>query len=101
VLVFPEGGRSHNGQLRPFKEGGAHLAIRAGVPLIPLVLIGTREVLPFGGRIVRPSHVTLRILKPIETQGLALKDRGLVTDHIRELILNELESHQPEPQPVG
>jgi 1-acyl-sn-glycerol-3-phosphate acyltransferase len=90
LLIFPEGGRSHDGQTRPFKEGGAYIAIRAGVPLIPLVLIGTREVLPFGGGIVKPGHVTLRILKPIPTAELNLKARGVLTDQIRELIVNEL-----------
>jgi 1-acyl-sn-glycerol-3-phosphate acyltransferase len=90
LLIFPEGGRSHDGQTRPFKEGGAYIAIRAGVPLIPLVLIGTREVLPFGAGIVKPGHVTLRILKPIPTAELNLKARGVLTDQIREMILNEL-----------
>ena len=101
LLVFPEGGRSHDGILRPFKEGGAYIAIRAGVPLIPVVLIGTREVLPFGGGIVKPGHVTLRILKPIPTTDLTLKARGPVTDQLREQILNELEMKEPEPQSVS
>jgi 1-acyl-sn-glycerol-3-phosphate acyltransferase len=100
LLVFPEGGRSHDGQLRPFKEGGAYIAIRAGVPLIPVVLLGTRDVLPFGAGIVKPGRVTLRILKPIPTTELNLKARGAVTDRIRELLLHELEAREPEPQPV-
>lgn len=105
LLIFPEGGRSHDGVLRPFKEGGAYIAIRAGVPLIPIVLIGTREVLPFGGGVVLPGNVTLRILKPIETAGLTLKDRGVITDRIREQILSELEDretdfHLPIPESV-
>ena len=48
LLIFPEGGRSHTGELASFKEGAAYIAIRAGVPLVPIVLKGTREVLPFG-----------------------------------------------------
>src|SRR5947209_5344750 len=47
LLVFPEGGRSHDGVLRNFKEGGAYVAIKAGVPLVPMVLLGTRKVLPY------------------------------------------------------
>lgn len=92
LLVFPEGGRSRDGNLRPFKEGGAYIAIRAGVPLIPLVLIGAREILPFGGGIVRSGEITLRILKPIPTGELNVKARGQVTDQIRELIQRELEA---------
>jgi 1-acyl-sn-glycerol-3-phosphate acyltransferase len=95
LLIFPEGGRSHDGILRPFKEGGAYIAIKAGVPLVPLVLIGTREVLPYGAGIVQSGEVTLRILKPIDTQTLTLKDRAKVTNQIREQILNELERPVP------
>jgi 1-acyl-sn-glycerol-3-phosphate acyltransferase len=91
LLIFPEGGRSHDGVLRPFKEGGAYIAIRAGVPLVPAVLIGTRKVLPYGGGIVRSGQVTLRILPPISTEGLTLKDRGKVTAQLRDLISAELE----------
>jgi 1-acyl-sn-glycerol-3-phosphate acyltransferase len=91
LLIFPEGGRSRDGILRPFKEGGAYIAIKAGVPLVPLVMIGTREVLPYGGGLVKPGEVTLRVLKPIDTQTLTVKDRAKVTDQLRELILNQLE----------
>lgn len=97
LLIFPEGGRSHNGVLRPFKEGGAYIAIRAGVPVVPMVIQGSREVLPYGGGIVKPGKVVLRILKPIETAGLTLKDRGALTDRLRTLILHELE---PELTPA-
>ncbi len=91
LLIFPEGGRSEDGQLQAFKEGGAYIAIRAGAPLVPLVVIGTREVLPFGSGLVQPGAVTLRILKPIETRQLTLKDRSVVTAQLHTLILNELE----------
>ncbi|MBV9033666.1 MAG: 1-acyl-sn-glycerol-3-phosphate acyltransferase [Acidobacteriaceae bacterium] len=95
LLIFPEGGRSHDGILRPFKEGGAYIAIKAGVPLVPLVMIGTRKVLPYGAGIVQSGEVTLRILKPIDTRNFTLKDRATVTNQLRERILNELE--QPAP----
>ncbi len=90
LLIFPEGGRSHDGVLQPFKEGGAYIAIRAGVPVVPLVLLGTRQVLPYGGGVVQQGSVTLRILKPIETASMNLKDRGTLTAHLRELIAHEL-----------
>src|SRR5579875_1207072 len=48
MLIFPEGGRTHDGVLRPFKEGAAYIAIKAGVPIVPVALIGTRAVLPYG-----------------------------------------------------
>jgi 1-acyl-sn-glycerol-3-phosphate acyltransferase len=91
LLIFPEGGRSHNGVLRDFKEGGAYIAIRAGVPLVPIAIIGTREVLPYGGGVPRAGLVTLRILKPIETKECALKDRAALTQRLREIILQALQ----------
>lgn len=87
LLIFPEGGRSHDGMLQPFKEGGAYIAIKAGVPAVPVVLIGTREVLPFGTGVVLSGHVTLRLLKPISTNELTLKDRGKLTEEARTAIL--------------
>jgi 1-acyl-sn-glycerol-3-phosphate acyltransferase len=91
LLIFPEGGRSHDGHLRNFKEGGAYIAIRAGAPVVPIVMLGTRDVLPYGSGVVQPGWVTLRILKPIETTQLSLKDRGALTAQIRTLIVNELQ----------
>ena len=91
LLIFPEGGRSHDGVLRPFKEGGAYIAIRAGVPVVPTVMLGTREILPYGSGAVQPGSVTLRILRPIETKQMNLKDRGSLTDRLRDLISRELE----------
>jgi 1-acyl-sn-glycerol-3-phosphate acyltransferase len=92
LLIFPEGGRSHDGILQPFKEGGVYIAIRAGVPLVPAVLLGTRKVLPYGAGIIRSGEVTLRILRPIDTKDMTLKDRSKVTEHIRELISSELDA---------
>jgi 1-acyl-sn-glycerol-3-phosphate acyltransferase len=91
MLIFPEGGRSRDGVLQSqFKEGGAYIAIRAGVPLVPTVLIATHKVLPFGGGVVQSGVVKLHLLKPIPTADLTLKDRGAVTRKLRELIAADL-----------
>jgi len=87
LLIFPEGGRSHTGVLQPFKEGGAYIAIKAGVPVVPVALIGTRDILPMGAAVVHSGRVTLRLLKPIPTNQLTLKDRGKLTDELRTAIL--------------
>jgi 1-acyl-sn-glycerol-3-phosphate acyltransferase len=97
LLIFPEGGRSHDGKLRAFKEGGAYIAIRAGAPVVPLVLIGTREVLPYGGGVPMPGMVTLRILEPIETSQFNLKERGALTSRLQELIQQELSAASEQP----
>jgi 1-acyl-sn-glycerol-3-phosphate acyltransferase len=92
LLIFPEGGRSHDGQLAAFKEGAAYIAIRAGVALVPIALKGTREVLPFGSAKVCSGSVTMQIGEPIPTSELQLKDRERVTNEARERIVSLLES---------
>jgi 1-acyl-sn-glycerol-3-phosphate acyltransferase len=75
MLLFPEGGRSR-GSMREFKEGAAYIAIKAGVPAVPLGIAGTRDVLPMGSSYVRGGPVVLRIGDPIPTAGMKLHDRS-------------------------
>lgn len=91
ILIFPEGGRSHDGELAAFQEGAALIAIRAGVPLVPIALKGTREILPFGSGHVRSGRVTMSIADPIPTEHLHLRDRGAITEQLRDRILRMLE----------
>ncbi len=89
VLLFPEGGRSPKG-LREFKEGAAYIAIKAGVPVVPMAMVGMREMLPMGSIHIRTGRVRLRIADPIPTAGLKLSDREELTrrlyDEISRLI---------------
>lgn len=86
LLIFPEGGRSRDGQMRDFKEGAAYIAIKAGVPAVPVALIGSRDVLPFGSGKVLPGTVRMRIGDPIPTAGLSLRDRHKLTAQVRDQI---------------
>ena len=85
VLNFPEGGRSAEG-LREFKEGPAYLAIKAGVPLVPVALIGLRELLPMGSMHLRSGKVMVRVGDPIPTKGLAASDRVALTQRLHREI---------------
>ena len=86
LLIFPEGGRSMDGNLHEFKDGAAYLAIKAQVPMVPLALIGTRQVLPMGSATFRRGRVRLRIGQPIPTTGLGLRDRQKLTEAAREQV---------------
>jgi len=86
VLIFPEGGRSEDGDLQPFKEGAAYIAIKSGVPLVPVAIIGTRKILAVGSATFRRGHVKLLIGDPIPTTGLTLRDRKMLTEEAREQI---------------
>lgn len=81
ILLFPEGGRT-SGELLAFKEGAAYVAIKAGVPVVPVALIGMREILPMGSIYVRGGLVRLRIGDPIPTLHLTLHDRGQLTQEL-------------------
>jgi 1-acyl-sn-glycerol-3-phosphate acyltransferase len=91
MLIFPEGGRSQTGELAAFKEGAAYIAIRAGVPLVPVALKGTREILPFGSAHVRSGSVIMRIGEPVPTAQAHLRDRERVTAELRERIASLLD----------
>ena len=90
MLIFPEGGRSHDGTLGAFKEGAGYIAIRAGVPIVPIALIGTNKVLPFGSGTPVPGTVRIRVFPPLSTKGLGLKDRQALTNQARSLIADAL-----------
>jgi 1-acyl-sn-glycerol-3-phosphate acyltransferase len=81
MLLFPEGGRSPHG-LREFKEGAAYIAIKAGVPVVPMALVGMRELLPMGSIHIRTGRVRLRVGDPIPTKDLKLSDREALTERL-------------------
>jgi 1-acyl-sn-glycerol-3-phosphate acyltransferase len=90
LLIFPEAGRTRTGELLPFKEGAAYIAIKAGVPIVPVALSGTREVLPMGSLNVRPGRVIMRVGDPIPTSHLTLHDRSRLTAEIYEKVAEML-----------
>ena len=84
VMFFPEGTRSLDGVLRPFKKGAAMLAIQSGVPVVPMAVSGTRLILPKGGRRVRwGQRAVLVVGKPISPVGLQPKDRDAFTQRLQ------------------
>lgn len=87
MLVFPEGGRSENGHIQPFKDGAAYLAIKGGVPLIPIAIVGVGDVLAIHSHQLKPGRVTLRIGDPIPTAGLAPAARSALTQQLYDAIV--------------
>jgi 1-acyl-sn-glycerol-3-phosphate acyltransferase len=87
VMMFPEGTRSQDGQMRPFKPGAFSLAIELQVPLIPIALEGTSDALPKRGFILRGRHpITVTVLEPIEPEEFGDRDASALADHVRDLI---------------
>ena len=90
TLVFPEGGRSESGVLQDFKDGAAFLAIRAQIPIVPLAMIGMRNILPMHSLTFHRGHVTLRVGEPIPTAGMSTHQRAELTAKVREKIVELL-----------
>ncbi|MGC2636495.1 MAG: lysophospholipid acyltransferase family protein [Acidobacteriaceae bacterium] len=86
LFIFPEGGRTETGHLEPFMKGPAFMAIKAQLPLVPMALIGTWELLPIHSSQIHPVPVTLAVSEPIQTKGMTMKQADLLTQALQERI---------------
>ena len=86
LFVFPEGGRTPDGNMQPFLAGAAFLAIRAQVPLVPIALSGVYDLLPIHTRHFYPGDITLTVGEPISTAGLAIRQTDELNARLREAI---------------
>jgi len=97
VLLFPEGGRGTD-LLKEFKEGAAYIAIKAGVPAVPVGMTGTREVLKMGSMQIMSGIVQMRIGDPIPTANLTVRDRAALTLTLRDRVAELIGESVTEPQ---
>lgn len=87
VVVFPEGTRSRDENIQPFKRGSFHLALEAGVPVVPISLVGVKQVLPSGTRALRPGLVEIRVHAPLSTEGRGPTEAAALAGEARERIV--------------
>jgi 1-acyl-sn-glycerol-3-phosphate acyltransferase len=87
LLIFPEGTRSRDGSVGPFKKSGFLTALKSGVPIVPVGVSGARAVLGARGMIVRQGPVRVRTGRPIPTAGLSVHARGDLMEKVRREIL--------------
>lgn len=86
LLVFPEGTRSPDGKLLPFRPGPFSMAIEAQVPVVPITVHGSHRLMPKGRNWVQPGEVTLSFHQPIVTEGLTIQDRAELMERTRSVI---------------
>lgn len=92
VVLFPEGTRSASGELKPFKKGAFMLALQTGVEIVPVAVLGTREILPKGSLLVRTGRtIRLRIGEPIPVTGLTMEDRDALAARARTSVADLLQ----------
>ena len=105
LFVFPEGGRTSTGALRPFLAGAAYLAIRAQVPLVPIALSGVFDVLPIHAKHFYPSKLTVHVGEPIETKGMTVRQNGELTEQLRasieQMLSQPTQAEAESPTPVA
>jgi 1-acyl-sn-glycerol-3-phosphate acyltransferase len=82
AFVFPEGTRSRDGVLHGFKKGGFKLAVQAGVPIIPVTIIGSRQVLPPDSIVFRPGTMDMYVDPPVATDKLTEDDLDRVMQEV-------------------
>ena len=86
ILLFPEGGRTREEVMRPFKPGAAYIAIAAGVPIVPMAIVGTRKVLAPSSTHLHPGRAELRVGDPIPTKGLKNRDAKELIARVQAVI---------------
>lgn len=83
VVIFPEGTRSRDGSIQPFKRGGFTLALKSGVPIIPIAIKGSSDVMPRDSLRVRPGEIHITIDRAIDTAPYSLRERDALMERVR------------------
>jgi 1-acyl-sn-glycerol-3-phosphate acyltransferase len=103
VVIFPEGSRSPDGSIQPFKKGGFTLAIKSGVPIVPIAITGTREIMPKDKLTAASGQIRIRMSPPIEIKNYSLKDRKSLMEKVSKTISKNftlISSPSPHPSPA-
>jgi 1-acyl-sn-glycerol-3-phosphate acyltransferase len=107
MLIYPEGTRTPDGRLLPFKKGAFIIGVQTGIPILPVTTNGASKVLPRNTFALRPGHITVTISDPIPTEGLSEPDVPELMEKTRQAVAAHLdvaydpfrrETGKPTPQ---
>ena len=99
LVIFPEGGRAPDGHIMPFMDGPFYTAIKAGVDIVPMAIVGTFELLPMDGFHIQPRPLYLIIGKPIPTAGYSLREMESLAQQTQKIIEDMYYSRSTVPDP--
>ncbi len=88
IMIYPEGTRSKDGRLQPLKKGGFFIAVHAGLPIVPVRVSGSHDIVPSGSVRVRPGHVVVDLFDPIPTAGKSDADIPDLMARVRKTLLS-------------
>lgn len=88
ILIYPEGTRSKDGTLQPLKKGGFYIALHSGLPIVPVRVSGSFDIVPSGSLRVRPGHVVVELFDPIPTSGKTDGDVPELMARVRAVLLS-------------
>lgn len=100
IIIFPEGTRSKDKTLGSFKKGAFHLAMEAGVPLVPIILRNAADAMPNGGTLFRATAIEIKVLPPVSTKSWTKANMGRNIEKIRNEFLLELGQEIPKKELV-
>jgi 1-acyl-sn-glycerol-3-phosphate acyltransferase len=96
LVIFPEGGRSPDGRLQPFRPGAFRLALAAGAPVVPVTIVGAFEAWPVGRRLPRPGRVTITYHRALDASAVeAVADRKARPEFLMALVRDRVASGLP------
>lgn len=96
IVIFPEGTRSVDGTIGPFKKGGPLLSVRSGAPLVPVTLVGTRSIIKKGSGIIKPGRIQIVISPPLSSQAIKEDKEENVLRNLRDIICKNYENRHEE-----
>jgi 1-acyl-sn-glycerol-3-phosphate acyltransferase len=96
VMTFPEGTRSMDNQIHPFKKGVFHLALKAGVPIVPVTIIGSGDIMPKKSFRVHPGKITMVIDRPIDVTGYSEETIDELLNRVYEVVASHYYLRRPD-----
>ena len=96
-LIYPEGTRSPDGRLQEFKKGAVVMAIKAGVPIVPMVCIGAHHIMEKHSLVIRPGEMVVEFLEAIDASKYSFEERDVLNQKVHDAMAAAL---PPDQQPI-
>ncbi len=100
-LIYPEGTRSEDGRLRPFKKGSFVMAIKSGAPIVPISVAGAQRIMRKGELAIHPGEIVVRFGKPVDASAYTLEQRDELTARVHAAVAASLPADQQPLEPLG